>query len=67
MALYVLIFYTLMMLFFLQADPVKVEVVMWALFAFEALTGIMINYAKIELVPMNLSDEEANIYAAFRM
>jgi hypothetical protein len=52
---------------FLQADPVKVEVVMWALFAFEALTGIMINYAKIELVPMNLSDEEANIYAAFRM
>lgn len=32
---------------------------MWALVAFEALSGIKINFAKTDLVPMNIAQEEA--------
>jgi hypothetical protein len=41
----------------------KLEAVIWALFAFESLTDIMINYVKTELVPINLEEEEGQYYA----
>jgi Reverse transcriptase (RNA-dependent DNA polymerase) len=51
-------------IFFLQADPRCIEVVMWALMAFKALSGIKINLSKIEMIPLNLSTEEATFLAA---
>jgi hypothetical protein len=42
-------------IFFLQADPKCVERVVWILNAFEVLIGIIINYSKTELIPLNLS------------
>jgi hypothetical protein len=36
----------------------------WILNAFEALSGIRINYNKIELIPINLSQEEAAALAS---
>jgi hypothetical protein len=37
---------------------IRVEVVLWALFAFEALTGIKINFNKTKIIPMNLDTLE---------
>jgi hypothetical protein len=35
-----------------------------ALYAFEALSGIKINFGKTELIPVNLSSDEAHMFAA---
>lgn len=44
-------------IFFLQADFENVETALWAMVAFEALSGITINFQKIELIPVNISSE----------
>lgn len=46
-------------LFFLKADPKVIEAVLWALVAFEGLTGIKFNMDKTELVPINIAQDEA--------
>jgi Reverse transcriptase (RNA-dependent DNA polymerase) len=51
-------------IFFLKADSKCVEIVLWSLYAFEALTGIKINFSKTELIPLNLSQEEASELAS---
>jgi hypothetical protein len=51
-------------IYFLPADPKCVETVVWILNAFEALSGIRINYSKTELIPINLSHEEADALAS---
>jgi hypothetical protein len=40
------------------------EVVLWTLYTFEALTGIKINFSKTELLPLNLDNEEAIMLGA---
>jgi hypothetical protein len=50
-------------IFFLKADLKNVEDVMCALLAFEALSGIKINYAKTELIPIHLDDGETTQFA----
>jgi hypothetical protein len=51
-------------IFFLPADSGIIENVKWALVAFESLTGIKVNYDKIEMMPMNLTGEENHQYGA---
>jgi hypothetical protein len=46
--------------FFLQADDKSVEVMMWALFAFEALTNIKVYFSKTKMILMNLDNLEAS-------
>jgi hypothetical protein len=48
------------MIFFLQAEFSNIEVVVWALIVFEALSDIKINYNKTKLVSLNLPAEEAS-------
>jgi hypothetical protein len=50
-------------IFFLKAYLNNIEGVMCTLLAFEALSGIKINYAKTELVPIHLADGEATQFA----
>jgi Reverse transcriptase (RNA-dependent DNA polymerase) len=50
-------------IFFLQTDLNNIEAVMCALLAFEALSGIKINYLKTKLVPIHLTDGEASHFA----
>jgi hypothetical protein len=52
----------LMILFFIiKAEEKIVDAVKWALVAFEALSGIKINYDKTEIISMNLSPQEAHL------
>jgi hypothetical protein len=41
-----------------------VETVLWALYTLEALSGIRISFSKTEMIPLNITMEEANILAA---
>lgn len=51
-------------IFFLKADIRNVENILWALFSFEALSSIKINFNKTEMVPLNLSDAESSALAS---
>jgi Reverse transcriptase (RNA-dependent DNA polymerase) len=56
--------YTDDIIFFIQADSKCVETMVWILNEFEAMSGIRINYNKIELIPINLSQKEAAALAS---
>jgi hypothetical protein len=47
-------------IFFLKADIKNIDAVLWALYIFEALSDIKINYSKITLIPINLGHAEAH-------
>lgn len=48
---------------FAQADPKNIELIWWTLRGFEALSGIKINFDKIELYPLNISSDCAQVSA----
>jgi hypothetical protein len=50
--------------FFLQTNYKCIENVIWVLYAFEALSGIRINFSKTKLIPVNIIMEEATILTA---
>jgi hypothetical protein len=45
-------------LLFLEASKENIEVLKWILLGCEDLSGMKINFAKSELVPLNLTEEE---------
>jgi hypothetical protein len=51
-------------IFFLEVDRTYVETVLWSLYAFEILSEIKINFSKTEIIPPNLSQEEASMLAS---
>ncbi|KAJ4815734.1 RNA-directed DNA polymerase (reverse transcriptase)-related family protein [Rhynchospora pubera] len=51
-------------LLFLRADKEEVERVKWILKGFEGMSGLRINFAKSELIPLNLSDHRATVFAS---
>jgi hypothetical protein len=62
MTIELLFFIMLMILsFFLKVDRKCVEIVLWALYAFETLSRIKINFSKTEIILLNLSQEEASM------
>jgi hypothetical protein len=44
---------------FLQADVKMLEALKLILMAFENLSGLKINYAKSEFIPLNISDQKS--------
>jgi Reverse transcriptase (RNA-dependent DNA polymerase) len=50
-------------LLFIKTDPKMVERVKWSLRIFEGISGLTINFAKSEVIPLNL-DHQIGIYCA---
>jgi Reverse transcriptase (RNA-dependent DNA polymerase) len=48
--------------FFLKADVKCLDATLLALHAFKVLSGIKINFGKTELIPVNLTDDEASLF-----
>jgi Reverse transcriptase (RNA-dependent DNA polymerase) len=47
---------------FIQANRVMVEKIKWIFYAFQEISGLQINFSKTELIPLNLSFDDANFY-----
>jgi Reverse transcriptase (RNA-dependent DNA polymerase) len=50
-------------LLFIKANHFMVEKVKWALRAFEAISGLKINFLKSEIIPLNISPDEGLYFA----
>lgn len=51
-------------LLFLDAAPQNIEILKWLLIGFEDLSGMKINFAKCELIPLNIPSDEGSFLAS---